>query len=292
MKRAGNILIAVLLLTSNLAFAQAINEHPDRLQKIDVVEKLGETISTDYTFLDEQGNTVNLSTYFDDGKPVVLTFVYYRCPMLCTFVLNALAESLNQLPNWIPGEDYHLVTISINPEEGPQVATQKRENYLTMFENPAFEGQELTWHFWTSPDNNVEALAKEIGFQYYYDEEIDEYAHPAVAFLLTEDAQLSRNLYGLTYPIRDMRFGLLEASEGKIGNAIEKILLYCYRYDPDQGSYVLFAKNTMKLAGAFTVLLLGGFLGLMWKFENNRDINSKQEMQTDESAQHKGDQRA
>ncbi|MCB0272628.1 MAG: SCO family protein [Bdellovibrionales bacterium] len=258
------------MLLSSVASAQVYDEQPERLEKIDVIEKFGQTIPTDFTFIDENGDSVSLSNYFHDEKPVILTFVYYRCPMLCTFVLNALAESLNQLQNWVPGEDYHLVTISINTEETPEVAKTKQANYLKLFENPAFKNHNVTWHFWTSPDNQVSTLANNIGFQYYYDEEIKEFAHPAVVFLLTDEGVLSRNIYGLNYPTKDMRFALLEASEGKIGTAIEKILLYCYHYDPEQGSYVLFAQNTMKVAGLFTIFILSGFLGMMWKFEKSR----------------------
>jgi len=247
-----------------------MNAHPDPLKKIDVIEKLGAQIPLDQVFIDHLGQEITLSKLQKDGKPTLLTFVYYRCPMLCTFVLNTLADSLNKLPKWLPGHDYNLVTISINPEEGPEVALEKRNNYLSTFDNPAFKGEKLNWHFWTSPDNQVKQLAQSVGFQYYYDKSIEEYAHPAVVFLLTSDGMLSRNIYGLTYPTQDIRLGLLEASKGKMGSALEKVLLYCYRYDPDRGSYVLFAANAMKVAGLLTIVLLGSFLAAMWHFEKRK----------------------
>jgi protein SCO1/2 len=258
-----------LLGVLNSADAQVIDHTPERLEKIDTVDHLGEKISLDYTFINEEGQKVRLGDYFNQGRPVILNLVYYRCPMLCTFVLNAVGEGLAKLPTWSPDEQYTLITISINPEETAEVAQAKKSNYAKLlYDLPSVNANEpVKWHFWVSPDNQVKKLAEELGFSYYYDEVIEEYAHPAVTYVLSPDGTMSRNLYGLDYAVKDLRFAVLEASKGNVGNIVEKVLLYCYRYDAEQGSYVLFAVNAMKLGGLFTIASLGLFLGLMWRYE-------------------------
>lgn len=254
-----------LALTVN-AFAQ-VNQTPRELQNVDVVDKLGAKVSMDLKFKDEYGADVTLGKYFNQGKPVVIVLAYYECPMLCTFVLNALAENITKIPNWQAGKQFQIVTVSISPEEKPEMALEKKKNYLNTIKMPPDSN---AWTFLTDPYNNAKTLADTLGFKYYYDEKQKEYAHPAVAFILTEEGILSRDLFGLTYESKDLKLSLLEASKGKIGNMIEKIILFCYHYDPEAKGYVVFAKNVMKIGGVLTILMLGSFLAFFWRMDLQR----------------------
>lgn len=256
-------IFALSLAFSFSAYAQ-VNQLPKDMEQIDVTDKLGSQIPLDLKFRDENNNEVTLAKYFNQGKPVVLVMAYYECPMLCTFVLNALAENVNKIPNWKAGQQYQILTVSINPKEKAELALEKKKNYLaTIKQAPDSAG----WTFLIDPYDNASKLAESVGFKYYYDKSQDQYAHPAVAFVLTDEGVLSRDLFGLTYEPKDLKLSLLEASKGKIGNMIEKILLFCYHYDPEARGYVLFAKNVMKIGGAFTVLMLSAFLTFFWRMD-------------------------
>ncbi len=258
-------LLFILFLFSALPVSQAqVNQKPRELENIDILDKLGSKVPLDLTFKDEAGNDVTLGQYFHQGKPVALVLAYYECPMLCTFVLNALSENVSKISNWKAGKEFQIVTVSIDPKETPEMAQEKKKNYLATIQMPP---DSKGWAFLTDPYNNSKKLADAVGFQYYYDEKIEQYAHPAVTFILTEDGVLSRDLFGLTYETKDLKLAFLEASKGKIGNMIEKILLFCYHYDPDAKGYVLFAQNVMKVGGILTVLALSAFLGIFWKMD-------------------------
>jgi protein SCO1/2 len=264
MKLISSIILAGLFASSS-AIAQ-VNEMPKEFEDIDIVDKLGSKIPMDLAFVDENGKEVTLANYFNKGKPVILNMAYYECPMLCTFVLNSVSEAITKIPNWTAGKQYQVLTVSINPKETPALAKPKQKAYLDSIKST----DEAAWTFLTDPHNNSQKLADAVGFKYFYDKKIGEYAHPAVTFILTEDGTLSRDLFGLNYEAKDLKLALLEASKGKIGNTIEKILLFCYHYDPNARGYVLFAQNLMKIGGAFTVLLLGMFLGFFWKMDRDR----------------------
>lgn len=256
------------------AMAQ-LNQKPKELESVDIADKLGAKIPLDLKFKDEHGNDVALSNYFHQGKPVVLVMAYYECPMLCTFVLNALADNVTKISNWKAGREYQIVTVSINPKEKPAMALEKKGNYLATIQMPADSN---AWAFLTDPYNNAQKLSDSIGFKYFYDKEQDQYAHPAVTFILSEDGVLSRDLFGLTYEPKDLKLALLEASKGKIGNMIEKVLLFCYHYDPNAKGYVLFAQNVMKIGGLISVLMLGLFLGFFWKMDLQRSKENEHKM--------------
>lgn len=250
------------LLSVNLAAAQLIVDNDRSLQDIDVEEHLGEAIPLDLTFVASTGDTVQMADYFDGERPVLLTLAYYDCPMLCTLVLNGLTKGIAPL-EWRPGERYRMLTVSIDPKETPQLALQKQKTYVESLNK---EGITDGWVFHVGQKADIDSLANALGFQYYYVEDRDEYAHPAVVFILTPEGKISRYLYGLNYNPNDLKLGLLEASQGKIGNTIEKLLLYCFHYDPQSGSYVVFAQNVMRLGGLFTLLLLGSVIGaLLWR---------------------------
>jgi len=257
---------ALVLLLSRSTSAQIVRDSVPELDSIDVVEHLGQPIPLDLQFTDDQGRAVTLGDYFQDGRPVVMILGYYRCPMLCNLVFNGLTDAVADLDLGMGG-DYTIITVSINPQETSELAAAKKNNYL---EQIGPRGSADGWAFLIGDESQSAALAEALGFQYYYVEERDEYAHPAVVFLLTEDGVISRYLYGVQFGSRDLRFGLLEASEGKIGSTVDRILLYCFHYDPDAGGYVLFARNVMTLGGAATVVLLGALLIVLWTRERYR----------------------
>ncbi|PWB73659.1 SCO family protein [candidate division GN15 bacterium] len=233
------------------------------MKGVGITEHLGSRIPTDLKFTDDHGRNVTLGEYFGDGKPVVLDLVYYDCPMLCTYVLNGVTTAAKQLP-WTPGKEYRLVTISINPREHADLAAAKKAIYLHELGKP---GAESGWSFLVGDSTQSRALADALGWQYYYDAKIKEYVHTAATFVLTPNGTISRYLYGIEYKPQDLKLALLEASEGKIGNTIDKLVLYCFHYDPNAKGYVLFAQNVMKIGGAVAVVVLGLFLLLLWRRE-------------------------
>lgn len=239
---------------------------PPQLRGIDVEEHLGSTIPLDLEFTNDAGEKVKLGQYFHQGKPVIIVLAYYNCPMLCTLVLNAVTESVKQL-TWTPGNEFQILTLSIDPLETSDLAAAKKRNYLKFLDKP---GAEDGWRFFVGEDASIHQLADALGFKYFYVEERKEYAHPAVAFILGEDGKISRYLYGIQFKERDMRLALVEASEGKVGNTIDRILLYCYHYDPQAKGYVVFATNVMKLGGLLTMVLLGTFVAVLWRKESQR----------------------
>lgn len=267
----GVLSIIILLISISLSKAQIANQNPEALQNIDVEEHLGENIPFDLHFTDDQGQSVLLKKYFNQDKPIILVLAYYECPMLCTLVLNGLTQSVYKLKMQL-GEDYQIVTISIDPKETTKLAAAKKQSHLKMlgqFDNTA------SWAFLTGNETNIKKLTESVGFKYYYVEERDEFAHPAVIMLLTDSGKISRYLYGIEYTVKDLKLGLLEAAEGKVGSTLDKLILYCYHYDPNAKGYVVFASNMMKLGGAIMLAALSGFLGSLW-LRDNRKKSEKQ----------------
>ena len=205
-----------------------------------------------------------LGEYFHKGRPVILNLVYYNCPMLCTLVLNGQTEAMREI-SWTPGKEYEVVTISIDPRESFADAQKKKAVYMGSFDRPA-----PGWHFLTDHDGNAQRLAKQVGFNYKYDRRQEQYAHPAAIMVLTPQGRMARYLYGIRYSPRDLRFALAEASEGRSTMALEKILLFCYHYDPKAGAYVWFALNLMRGGGIVTVLLIALFIWRMFRSERKR----------------------
>lgn len=267
------LLLAVLFMVAIPAAAQVLHDSLPELRNIDVVEHLGEQIPLDTRLVNDRGDTVTLAKYFGQGKPVVMVMGYYNCPMLCQMVLNGLSDGLRTVP-WEPGGDYLLLNVSINPRETYELAAAKKRNYLEYFRRDnAADG----WHFFVGPEEQTRSLAEALGFRYYYDEARQEYAHAAVAFILSPDGVISRYLYGLTFKANDLKLAILEASEGKIGNTIDRIILYCYHFDPDAKGYVVFASNIMKLGGLLSLILLFIFLTILWLKDRKRSFAKKQD---------------
>ncbi len=251
---------------SQPASAQVVRTDDPALTKIDIIEHSGETIPLDIKLTDETGQAVVLADYFSENKPVVMVMAYYTCPMLCNLVLNGVAQTASDI-DWLPGEEYRIVTVSIDSTESFKLAGEKKANYITSMGRPEASSG---WSFFTAEGNQSRRLADALGFQYYYDEELKQYAHAAVVFILTPDGEISRYLYGIEFTSRDFKLALMEAADGKIGTTIDRILLYCYHYDPNAGGYVVMAGRVMTLGGAGILFVLVFFLGGFWLYEIRR----------------------
>lgn len=261
------LLIPVILLSAGLpCLAQQVRNDVPELKRINIREHLGDHIPLNTTFTDDSGRAVTLGDYLNHGKPVILILAYYTCPMLCNLVMNGLSDGLKQL-ELLPGKDFQIVTISIDPRDPVSLAAAKRKNYLASYGK---EGIDAGWRFLVGSQDQIAILADSVGFEYYYDKETEQYAHPAVVMVLTPDGRMSRYLYGISFRKNDLKLALVEASEGKIGTVFDKFLLYCYHYDPDSKGYVLFAANLMKVGGAVTLLLAAIILAIFWLKEKRR----------------------
>jgi protein SCO1 len=237
---------------------------PPQLQSVGIQEHLGLNVDLNLEFIDETGNTVKLGDFFHKGKPVLLDLIYYSCPNLCNLILNGQADVMRQIP-WNPGDQYEVVTITIDPKETFELASKKKAVYVNSLHKSA-EG----WHFLCDKNDNSKTLSEQIGYHYRWDESQQQFAHAAAIFILTPEGRVARYLYGARFRPMDVRFALAEASEGRTTMAIEKVLLFCYHYDPKEGKYVLFASNTMRVGGLLTVLGILYFLWRMFQFERKR----------------------
>ena len=238
--------------------------------EIDVDEHLGEHIDKALTFKNHKGETVTLGDFLDGERPVLFTMNYYRCPVLCNVQLNQLTEGLREL-DWTAGdENFRIVTVSIDPREGVELAAQKRSGHLEALER----GGEVEWEFLTGDALNIRLLAAQFGISYAYDGEQDQYAHPPVVMFVSPDGKISRYLYGLTYEPRDLKFSLMDAADGKIGSASEKIIFSCFHYDATLGRYGKDAMALMRYGGVATIFLVGGALVFFWRRERRRSEGS------------------
>jgi len=260
LRKSSLLAVALVVLGGHLSAQSREEIKPKELEEVGVTEHLNEKVDLNLTFIAEDGYPHALKEYFHSGRPVILNLVYYTCKMLCNVVLNAQVQSLRKI-DWTPGEQYEIVTVSIDPAEDFQLARAKKASYLESFERPA-----PGWHFLTDNGGNVRALARQVGFGYKFDAGTAQYAHPAVVFVLTPEGKLSRYLYGVQFKPLDVRLALTEAAQEKFG-VTDRILLFCYHYDPLAKGYVPFAQNTMKSGGILTVLLMGFFLFRLWRRE-------------------------
>jgi protein SCO1/2 len=258
--------IVLLAMLSSSCFSQVIEDNPADLKGMDIEEKLGQQIPMDLRFVNDKGDTVALGNYFTGDKPALLVLAYYSCPMLCNLVLNGVNKSLREL-SYTPGDNFRFLTVSFDPRETYELAAAKKKNYVG---DLGRAGSDSGWTFFVGEENQSRALADAVGFHYFWDETTKQYAHPAVVFVLTPNGTISRYLYGIEFPSRDVKLALLEASEGKTGNTIDRLLLYCYHYDPDSRGYVVFAGNIMRLGGAMTVAVLSLFLIRLWLRERRK----------------------
>jgi protein SCO1/2 len=236
---------------------------PPGLEGVGLDQRLNEQVPLNLTFKDEQGKAVKLGDFFHEGRPVILNLVYFQCPMLCTEVLNGLTSALKVI-KFVPGKQFEVVTVSIDPRETPQLAANKKEMYLKKLGNPeAAKG----WHFLTGEQPQIAELAKAVGFRYHYDAKLDQFAHAAGIMLITPTGKVAQYYYGVEYSAKDMRLGIVEASQNKIGSLADQVLLYCYHYDPRTGRYGATITNIVRLAGLTTVIVLGSVLVLLFRKE-------------------------
>jgi len=233
---------------------------PKVLQNVGIDQKLNEQVPLDAVFKDEQGREVRLGQFFK-GKPVVLSLVYYTCPMLCNQVLNGTLGSLRQISFNI-GEQFEVVTVSFDPRETPDLAAAKKGTYVKAYNRP---GGEAGWHFLTGDAANIKRLTEAVGFRYTWDEQTKQFAHASGIMVLTSEGKLARYFYGIEYPPKDLRLGLVEASQNKIGSPVDALMLYCYHYDPATGKYGAVVMNIMRLAGGVTLVLIVGMLLVLRK---------------------------
>lgn len=254
------ISMLVVFLIPQLAFAQLNREEPDALQNLDVEEHLGEYVPLDALFANEKGDSVTIGDLLVDDKPVILNPVYYECPMLCGLVLDGVEKVVHEL-EWKPGKDFNIITFSIDPEENHQIAASNKAHIMSAMRDESIGDG---WHFLTGNKTQIDRVVDAIGFKYKKIAHTEEYAHSAVIMFISPEGKITRYLYGISYDEFNVRNALYEAADGKIGNTITKVLMYCYQYDPDSDSYVPIAFNIMKLGGLATLIFLGIFLGPLW----------------------------
>ncbi|HYY96826.1 MAG TPA: SCO family protein [Pyrinomonadaceae bacterium] len=225
------------------------------LKKVGIEQKLNSQIPLDLSFRDETGREVRLGEYFRSGKPVVLTLVYYECPMLCNQVLNGMVGTLQAL-SFTPGREFEVVTVSFDPREGPELAARKKETYLKRFGRAgAGEG----WHFLTGDKDSIDRLAQSVGFRYVWDEQSKQFAHASAIMVATPEGRLSHYFYGIEYSPKDLRLALVEASKGSIGSPVDELILYCYHYDPSTGKFAP-VMAVLRAAGVLTVFALAALI--------------------------------
>lgn len=239
---------------------------PAILKDVGIEQRLGSSVPLDVILQDEQGRPVRLGQYFGK-RPVILVLAYYNCPMLCTQVLNGLVSSMRVL-SFDAGKEFEVVTLSFDPRDRPRDAAAKKEPYLREYNRP---GAAAGWHFLTGGPGSIDRVASAVGFRYKWDNDLAQFAHASGVFVLTPDGKLSRYFFGIDYAPRDLRLGLIEASNRRIGNPVDQILLYCYHYDPKVGKYGAVIMNIVRLAGVGAVLLLSTFLVVMWRRDRRRD---------------------
>ena len=236
------------------------NEEIAALKNLGVKENLEAQLNLDRQFVNEKGETVALGKYFDGNRPVLLTMVYYSCPSLCNYHLNGLLDTFKGMKSPV-GEDFQFVAVSMNHREDSDLASAKKDTYL---EQLGQEGAAAGWHHLVGSEENVKALADELGFSFRWLPDQQEYAHPAVAYVVTPTGIISRYLYGIEFSSKTLRLSLVEAAAGKIGNVIDQIILFCFQFNPAKSKYTLYAYNLMRVMAGLTVLLLAVFLIPIW----------------------------
>jgi protein SCO1/2 len=249
---------------------------PKALTDVKIEQKLNQQLPLDLVFTDENGQQVKLGQYFGK-KPVVLALVYYDCPMLCTQVLNGMVTSFRVLPFQV-GNEFDVVTVSFDPRETSALAAAKKKMYVDYLPEKMRANASSGWHFLTGDQANIAQLTDAVGFRYHYDEATKQFAHASAIMLTTPQGKLSRYFYGIEYAPRDLRLGLIESSQNKIGSPAEQLLLYCYHYDPATGKYGLAIMRVMRIAGVLTILgIISGILAmtLIGKARNPGVVSAK-----------------
>lgn len=260
---ASTILLNVLTFAAFPLVAQPAAAHeltPEQLKGVTFDQHLGAQVPLNLRFRDEDGQPVTLDTYFGQ-RPVILTMNYFHCQNLCPLQLDGLLNGLNGVSLTL-GQDFNVVTVSIDPREGPDDAMTTKLHALRAYDH---RQNSAGWHVLTTDQSTIDTLAQAVGFRYSYDPDADEYAHPLGVLVLTPDGQVSRYLYGLDFAANDLRLALVDASAGGIGTLLDRALLVCYHYDPLTGRYTLLALNALRIGGGVSVLALGALLFWLWR---------------------------
>lgn len=263
MKRLSTMLAIIFVLMAT-ALGQTLS--PDQIARVDFEQRLGANVPLNAVFRDETGATVMLSRYLGE-RPIVLAMAYYKCPNLCTVVLNGMLESLRDVRQEV-GRDFDVVVVSVDPTETPALAAEKKHTYSMRYGRP---GSAKGWHFLTGDAANIRLLADAVGFHYVYDPQSKQYAHASGIVVVTPDGKVSRYFLGIEYPPKEMRAALLQASESKIGSLANRLLLLCFHYDPNTGRYTLIITRVMQVAGIGTALVVGWMIVHLTRYERKRE---------------------
>jgi protein SCO1/2 len=263
------VAVGLRLLTAVPALAHTGNEPYTKdeafLKEIAFDQKLGAQLPLDLPFTDDTGKAVRLGEYFGQ-KPVLMLITYFNCTMLCPLLLDGLVRALRPISFDI-GQQFTVLTVSINPRETPAIAASRKELYVQRYGRP---GADRGWHFLTGTADAIAALTQPIGFRFVYDKKKDEYAHASGIVIFTPEGKAARYLYGVEYSPRDMRLALIEAASGTIGNPVDQVMLYCFHYDPLTGKYGVVIMNVLRLAGSATVAVLGTFMFVMFRRDRRK----------------------
>jgi protein SCO1 len=260
--------LGLLLSATTIVFGQGMtqgimsppaNVRPPGLKNVGIEQHLNEPIPRDLIFRDESGKTIQLGEYFGK-RPMILNLVYYQCPMLCGEVLSGLESALRVL-KFDVGKEFDVLTVSFDPRETAEMAAAKKSEFLKRYGRP---GAEQGWHFLTGPQESIEALTQAAGFQYQYSDKTGQFAHATAIMVLTPQGKISQYYYGVEFAPKDLRLGLTQASDNKIGNVVDQVLLYCYHYDPATGKYGAIISRVLQVAGIATILVLGLFLAVLF----------------------------
>jgi protein SCO1/2 len=242
------------------------NVRPPGLKNVGIQQNLNGQIPPDLIFKDETGKTVRMGDYFGQ-KPIILSLVYYKCPMLCGEVLSGLTSALKVLKFNI-GDEFNVLTVSFDPKDTPEIGAAKKAEYMERYKRP---GAAAGWHFLTGSQDSIDALTKAAGFQYQYDPKTEQFAHSTAIMILTPQGKIAQYYYGVEYAPKDLRLGLIQASENKIGTVVDEILLYCYHYDPATGRYGAVISKILQLSALATVLMLGLLLVILIRRGSDAD---------------------
>jgi protein SCO1/2 len=259
-RRGAALALALALAVQPLAARATSDIPPPELRDVGLDQRLNQPVPLDLEFRNEAGEPVTLRSLMR-GKPVILSLAYYECPMLCTLVLNGLVGAMKALP-FDAGREFDVITVSFDPHDTPALAAQKKETYLREYRRP---GSEQGWHFLTGDEASIKQLTEAVGFRYTYLAEKGEFAHAAGIMVLTPEGVLSRYFYGVEFAPRDLKFGLMDAANARIGSPVDQLLLFCFQYDPSTGRYTTMVLNAIRFAGVLTLLALGLFMFRSWR---------------------------
>ena len=254
------IALAVALAVPSLSTGETAETRPPALRGVGIEQHLNQQVPLDLTFRNEAGEPVTLRSLMR-GKPVILSLAYYQCPMLCTLVLNGLVGAMRALP-FDAGNEFDVITVSFDPKDTPELAAKKKATYLGEYRR---QGAEQGWHFLTGDEASIKALTDAVGFRYNYLPEKGQFAHAAGIMVLTPSGVLSRYFYGVEFAPRDVKFGLMEAANGKIGSPVDQLMLFCFQYDPATGRYTTVVLNAIRVGGVLTLVALGLFMARSWR---------------------------